>query len=1713
MSYSLSHNKSRKLMLAASVSTIAFLSTAAVAQTEVPNGNTATVNSTADNETIVVTSGSSSTVAANPVINIINSGVIFNNGGTISTTGVTQTVNVGTGGLNATINNAAGAIIQGESRAVNLTVDGTTLNNSGSILGTGDQRNGTIYANRTADNYTINNNAGGVIDAGAGNNGAGVALELDGSVNATINNAGTIQGRGQDAAPANTAGDGLRFQGPGLAPIYLFTGTINNSGTIASEGASGPVAGVRFNNAIAFQGTFENSGTISGVNNGVYFGDSEHTGGTLTNTGTISSGSRALNIDGSDLTINNSGNIIGTGNQRNGTVYADSTAQNFTLNNQTGGVIDAGEGNEGAGFSVELSAEGNDFTITNAGTIQGRGQASAGAATAGDGLRFERTRVDGALDGSTTGLFTGTITNSGTIDSEATAGTTAGIRFVNGVSFQGTLTNEEGGTISGVNNGLYFGNPVPTGGADHTGGVVNNAGTISSDSRALNIDGSGLAVNNSGDIVGTGNQRNGTVYSDITAQDFTLNNTGTIDAGAGNEGAGFSAQLSADGNDFTITNSGTIQGRGQASAGAATAGDGIRFERTRVDGALDGSTTGLFTGTITNSGTIDSEATAGTTAGIRFVNGVSFQGTLTNEEGGTISGVNNGLYFGNAVPTGGADHTGGVVNNAGTISSDSRALNIDGTGLVVNNSGNIVGTGNQRNGTVYSDITAQSFTLNNSGTIDAGEGNEGAGFSAQLSADGSNFVIDNSGTIQGRGQASAGTATAGDGIRLERTRVDGAFDGSSTGTFTGVITNSGTINSEATAGTTGGFRAVNGVNFQGALVNEEGGTISGVNNGVYFGTGNHDGGLVDGVDFGGGLTNRGTISSDSRALNIDGTNLSVVNSGNILGTGNQRNGTVYADITAQDFNLNNSGTIDAGAGNEGAGFSAQLSADGNDFTITNSGTIQGRGQASAGAATAGDGIRFERTRVDGALDGSTTGLFTGTITNSGLINSEATAGTTAGIRFVNGVSFQGTLTNEAGGVISGVNNGLYFGNPVPAGGADHTGGVVNNAGTISSDSRALNIDGTGLVVNNSGSILGTGDQRNGTVYFDGTANNITLNNTGTIDAGAGNNGSGVSIQALAGTRTHTITNSGTIQGRGDALASGASAGIRAFYPPNMMRPEVDLTIDNSGAVASETSAGILLENITFTGSITNSGTISGATAAIDTRTSLGNVIINQTGGALNGDVLTGSGNDVLNITGGAINGNIDLGTGDNQVNINAANLVVDAARTINSDVAVNGGLNFTQDGTLAVTGDVALGANSTIAQDIADVTQVNFGTTQTLLTATGDLTGSANFTGDNSFLVDFALATTGNSITLTPTVANLSNVSSDANINGFASAFTGALTSGSGNTAFGTIANAVNGFTSNDQFTGATESLLPTLNAGIVREVYETQNQVLSLIEDRFSGFGENAGFGLWGQAFGRTADQDGENNLSQTGYDADAYGFVIGLDTAVSDDVRAGVAFSYSDIDIDEVGGAGEVTGIDSYSINAYAGYDDGTSFLNSSLSYVFGNADSARLSTFDETIRGEFDVNEFSAKVVGGIKTDFSGIEVTPFASLQYASVDQDDYQEAGGLGLNIEADSVSYFEGGVGVKFAAPTDFGSYKLLPQLSVGYYYDFAGDERTLGASFAGSNNFNLIGADPSQSSFEVDASVALLAERGTTISLGYDGEFRSGFDSHAATIRARFRF
>ena len=528
-----------------------------------------------------------------------------------------------------TLENFRGGVISSDSRAVEIEGEGISVRNFGDIVGTGNQRNGTIYTNATAEDVSISNFTGGIIDAGEGNNGAGISFQVGDEVGDVVSNAvfngfgATIQGRGQAAANTGGAGDGIRINNGAEGTVS--DTDIVNSGLISSESNVGTAAGIRIADGAAAEGRILNTstGVIEGVRNGLYIGEAEHDLDVL-NFGTIQSDSRAFNIDGTGVDLTNAGDILGTGDQRNGTVYADGTADDFSVRNLASGTIDAGEGNQGSGFGAEIggAADGaNSFTLDNAGTIQGRGNAAAGTPLAGDGVRIGNVGNVGVTDA--------VITNSGTITSEGANGTVAGVRVVNGIDFKGELTNS--GTISGVQNGVYFGT------GDHTGGsfVNEEGGVVSSGSRALNIDGDGLEVVNDGTILGTGDQRNGTVYADGTADNYTFTNTGTVDAGLGNNGSAVSLQTGdVDGDvvSAAIFNEGLFQGRGDAVEGN-TIGDGLRLFSNQEDAS--------FAGLVQNDGVIAGSEDSDAAAGIRIDGGLDLLGAILND--GEITGTVNAI--------------------------------------------------------------------------------------------------------------------------------------------------------------------------------------------------------------------------------------------------------------------------------------------------------------------------------------------------------------------------------------------------------------------------------------------------------------------------------------------------------------------------------------------------------------------------------------------------------------------------------------------------------------------------------------------------------------------------------------------------------------------------------------------------------------------------------------------------------------------------------------------------------------------------------------------------------------------------------------------------------------------------------------------------------------------------------------------------------------
>ncbi|MFY2825445.1 beta strand repeat-containing protein [Ruegeria sp. MALMAid1280] len=292
-----------------------------------------------------------------------------------------------------------------------------------------------------------------------------------------------------------------------------------------------------------------------------------------------------------------------------------------------------------------------------------------------------------------------------------------------------------------------------------------------------------------------------------------------------------------------------------------------------------------------------------------------------------------------------------------------------------------------------------------------------------------------------------------------------------------------------------------------------------------------------------------------------------------------------------------------------------------------------------------------------------------------------------------GVQVTGSASVRNFGEIAGKFNGVQFA------GAGSSGSLDNfRGGVISSNSRALNIDGDGLEVVNEGEILGTGNQRNGTVYADGTADNYSFTNTGLVDAGEGNNGSAVSLQTgdVSGdVVSAAVLNEGTLQGRGDAVEGNqVGDGLRLFTSQD--DAAFAGVVVNEGLIAgsedSDAAAGIRVDGgVNLLGAILNDGEIRGSVNAIEASDAGSVTIVNDDKGVINGNVLLGAGDDIF-VDLGTTNGDIVGGAGDDVLIAGEADNVLTGG--LGNDVIDGGdGIDTADFSDLDVAVEVSLDAN------------------------------------------------------------------------------------------------------------------------------------------------------------------------------------------------------------------------------------------------------------------------------------------------------------------------------------------------------------------------------------------------------------------------------------
>lgn len=276
-----------------------------------------------------------------------------------------------------------------------------------------------------------------------------------------------------------------------------------------------------------------------------------------------------------------------------------------------------------------------------------------------------------------------------------------------------------------------------------------------------------------------------------------------------------------------------------------------------------------------------------------------------------------------------------------------------------------------------------------------------------------------------------------------------------------------------------------------------------------------------------------------------------------------------------------------------------------------------------------------------------------------------------------------------------------------------------------------------------------------------------------------------------------------------------------------------------------------------------------------------------------------------------------------------------------------------------------------------------------------------------------------------------------------------------------------------------------------------------------------------WGQAFGGHASQDARGDID--GYRANYGGLLIGADRELDDYWTVGGAFGYTNTRIDSSGDTdGNRTRINAYGLFGYAGYTGARWYANVSAGAIAQRYDTTRQVAFPGfagTTSGEFDGEQYVARIEAGYPLAAGAYTVTPIGGLIYSYLHQDAYTETGGNGaaLAVGTAHATSVRSLLGAKLERGFQTASGLLTPFVQLQWSHEYNRSRQSLSAGFAadpsGATLFSTVGARPVADMAVLYVGATLL--RGNTLNLTarYGLEAGGGFTSHTGSLQVRKLF
>jgi hypothetical protein len=549
------------------------------------------------------------------------------------------------------------------------------------------------------------------------------------------------------------------------------------------------------------------------------------------------------------------------------------------------------------------------------------------------------------------------------------------------------------------------------------------------------------------------------------------------------------------------------------------------------------------------------------------------------------------------------------------------------------------------------------------------------------------WTLSNAGTVRSGGAEGVDLKSAnGTLTNLGGALIYGAANGAELGTGASVA-NSGTIECATSDGGSYGIL----LDGTGTITNHAGGTIAGYDAGIQA--------LGSAAIGNAGLITDGVADGGAVNLTADGT-VNNLSTGTIVGVSDG------IDISGGSGFINNAGKVTAG------NYGITLRGSG---SVLNSGLITSSSDVGVLLAVAGDQLTNSST---GTIQADTRGVWIDGYAGGSVDNAGTIVSALAEAVYLNG---GGTVSNAAGGLISGYSQGVFI---------RYATGDVQNAGTIVARSTAAETTPIGVDLTHGGTV---GNAMGGLIY--GYRDGVAISGAGTVD-NAGSIGAGYAagvaigsgyvlnqanarISGLGGvsiTGNGSLMNSGEIAGTavGASLGGGsvtnAASGHITGAAAGLTIADAGGSLVNAGSIIGTTMDGVLMH---LGGSASNAaaGYIHGGgigVAAGYVHNTAANALDLQNGGVISGGN-TGvffyglDGGAVTNLAGGTITGG---GVGVYAAGTNAS--------ITNSGLIEGNGFV----GVFAASGQIANAAGGTISG--------NYGV---ILNQTGSLTNSGHING------------------------------------------------------------------------------------------------------------------------------------------------------------------------------------------------------------------------------------------------------------------------------------------------------------------------------------------------------------------------------------------------